>query len=496
MSIYTKRRQKKQIKVETWLRRLVSDIDHGVLYTPTRGKPHPVHCNTNERVLDVLNGVPGRRWRHLEYLSNERLYRHFANTDTFYFCGNQRRDAKTLIMIDIDCHLMGTLKGAVAFAEWLRKHHYPNLYYETSTNGSGVHAYFVLDKMGMGASFINALLLHRLEPWLDNLAQEHGFDLEMVEIKGTLPVLSWGDRRGELTNYKSGVLGKLPRGAKDRPGELMATTQIKATDLLKLPIGYLTPTRGSQTTDTTTISISPVVINKGSVSGKVIGDDQLAKLDQYRDLALQLMSTRKIQVQGKNRTVVTGEDVAIFLLLGEFFTNNMNQDGSLPWKRWVGMWSSLEQAGDVDRGFDSHRLAAVRSYLDSLGLIDWTSNRFDIGVKDKDGVRRGGRACKWKFSETLMGLLKQPVEEPGEMSQKEGEGKAPLAVTDFGEVLGEGREEAPLAVTPILTTIESLVQKPWELVTRPQLDEKHYLWRPDPDELTTYITSIDLSLAA
>jgi hypothetical protein len=485
-------RKKRDVKVETWLRKLVSDIDHGVLYTPSRGKPHPVHCNKNERVLEVLNKVPGRKWRHLEYLSNERLNRHFANIDTFYFAGNQRRDAKTLVMIDIDCHVTGTLKGAVAFAEWLRKHHYPNLYFETSTNGSGVHAYFVLDKMGMGASFINDLLIHRLEPWLDSLAQEHGFALEMVEVKGTMPVLSWGDRRGELTNYKSGVLAKLPREAKNRSAELMATTQIKATDLLRLPVVQPKAKSVSDIEDTATMSISPQVINKGSMSGKVIGDNQLAKLGQYRDLALQLMTSHKIQVNGKNRTVVTSEDMAIFLLVGEFFTENMNADGSLPWKRWARMWNSLERAGDVERGFDSHRLAAVRSYFDSLGLIDWASNKFVIGVKGRDGVRRGGKACKWKFSKVLMELLKTATEQ----QIAEDVGETGLEEADVSKVLEEGRGEAPLAVTPIKTAIETLVQKPWELVTRPQLDEKHYLWRRDPDELTAYITTFEPSLAA
>ena len=44
-------------------------------------------------------------------------------------------------MLDIDCHKSGSPEGARQFAEYLKKKFFPNLYYETSTNGNGIHGY-------------------------------------------------------------------------------------------------------------------------------------------------------------------------------------------------------------------------------------------------------------------------------------------------------------------------------------------------------------------
>ena len=52
----------------------------------------------------------------------------------------------------------------------------------------------------------------------------------------------------------------------------------------------------------------------------------------------------------KGRKVVTEEDLAVFLMLLRFFTNNMNADGSLPVARWREMWTALHGAGDVEQG--------------------------------------------------------------------------------------------------------------------------------------------------
>ena len=49
-------------------------------------------------------------------------------------------------MIDIDCHSSGTLEGATQFAQFLKENHFPDLYYEISTNGGGVHGFVVVDK--------------------------------------------------------------------------------------------------------------------------------------------------------------------------------------------------------------------------------------------------------------------------------------------------------------------------------------------------------------
>ena len=57
-----------------------------------------------------------------------------------------------------------------------------------------------------------------------------GFDIETVEIKGRCQVIIWGRRRGEVTNYKAGVLAKIPRHA-DRFDELKNTTTLTVQQL-------------------------------------------------------------------------------------------------------------------------------------------------------------------------------------------------------------------------------------------------------------------------
>ncbi len=53
---------------------------------------------------------------------------------------------ETLLMLDIDCHASGTLEGATQFAEHLKQHFFPNLYYETSTHGNGIQGFVVVDR--------------------------------------------------------------------------------------------------------------------------------------------------------------------------------------------------------------------------------------------------------------------------------------------------------------------------------------------------------------
>ncbi len=83
----------------------------------------------------------------------------------------------------------------------------------------------------------------------------------------------------------------------------------------------------------------------------------------------------------------------------------MNEDGSLPWKRFAGLWTALYKAKDIDRAFDAKRFAALRNYLSSLELLDWTDDTYKQGHWEK-GVKVGGIACKWKASDVLMGMLK------------------------------------------------------------------------------------------
>ena len=132
--------------------------------------------------------------------------------------------SEVLVNIDIDCHGFGSLAGAIAFAEHLKATRFPNLYYEVSTNGNGVHGYIVVDKGDLGDEGLNGAL----SSW--TMAQGRvvpgHWDVENVEVKGQAPEFTWGQAKCELQTYKSGQLAKLPREALARADELRGTTRL------------------------------------------------------------------------------------------------------------------------------------------------------------------------------------------------------------------------------------------------------------------------------
>ena len=109
----------------------------------------------------------------------------------------------------------------------------------------------------------------------------------------------------------------------------------------------------------------------GSIAGKYITPKMLEWLPKYRELADTFMEHHALPVSS-GRGVATSEDVAILLLILEFFESDPNLDGSMPYDRIKGMWNALWQAGDIERKWDDKRYAAARDYLSSLGLITWT----------------------------------------------------------------------------------------------------------------------------
>ena len=102
---------KKRQKIHTWLRQRISPIDYGRKFLG-----HPIHCNTNDRVLEAFHGG---RW--LSRLTNPNMDDHFFGEHTYYFAGNgSKKSDETLANIDIDCHGGGTQAGAMAYADHLR----------------------------------------------------------------------------------------------------------------------------------------------------------------------------------------------------------------------------------------------------------------------------------------------------------------------------------------------------------------------------------------
>ena len=86
--------------------------------------------------------------------------------------------------------------------------------------------------------------------------------------------------------------------------------------------------------------------------------------------------------------------MAIFLVLLEFFGENPNPDGSMPTKRFAGLWQRLYLDGDVTRAFDNKRFAFVRNRVSDMGGIEW-----------KDVTYGEGKAAKWKASGRLREMM-------------------------------------------------------------------------------------------
>lgn len=195
---YSKQSQEAKTKrvrkptIYKWLKDRIS-LDIGQKRARKDGSIGPIHLNPNEDVLRIFNN--GEWWR-LDRLTKAMLDAHFSGEVTLYFTSTGWASIdEVIVMIDIDCHHRGTLAGAIAFAEYLREHYFPNLYFETSTNGNGVHGYLRIHKSRTGDSVLKRLLA-RLDGHLKSILADTDFDVELVEIKGSAPS-SPGTRRSK-----------------------------------------------------------------------------------------------------------------------------------------------------------------------------------------------------------------------------------------------------------------------------------------------------------
>ena len=456
-----RRISREESRITAWLRKRTSSIDVGI---KTKGsKPHPVHLNRKTKIIGAFNN---KDWKLLNRVSNRDFGKHFTGQDTFYFTATgQLSVAETLAMIDIDCHLYGSLEGAIAFVEYLKKHFYPDLYWETSTNGNGIHAYVIIEKRGVGDVFLNHAL-DRLQAFLRKVLASTTFDVEGVEVKGHCPVIGWAERRGEIKTITLGQLAKFPREACYRFLELKKTSRLGCWDLMKLPIPERQPgARAGQRPP-------------ASISGCFLSSDEVAKTKtSYLRLADLLLDHHCLETS--SRATVDAEDISIFLMFVVFFSNNMNEDGSLPWARFKNFWNAVHKSGDIDRPFQCNRFAAIRNYLSSLGLIEWADSTYKIGQIDEKGRKYGGKACKWKASQLLLDLIKKV--ETGDTENNIPEASAEVGI----------RERASLTTTTIIEDIKNLTRTPYSETIKPE-----QVYDPPPliltaDDIGKYLTAIE-----
>lgn len=327
---------------------------------------------------------------HGKRLPNYKLQDHFDRLKTYYYWSSPNKTAEyALAMIDIDVlkrKMLGSPEGARKFAAFLRTW-FPSLYVEASTGGKGQHAYLLVRKAGHSAEEVKAALKH-LEKWLRQQAK--GFDIEIVEVKSTPPVVKYGDR-GFIEAITYGSFAKLPREV-SRFAEWANTTTLTIADVMALP-----SVEEVAVVDEPMKKEAAEKVALGSISGKDISQEELDLMPTWERLFKQ---ARKNKPLHGDRWVVTETDFAQAVVLLRFFTENRNPDGSLPQRRVQELWTALYDAGDFTRPWNYHRWKAIRDWMSEMGWLDWQDHRYQNGTGRGDG-----QACKWRLHEDFVQQL-------------------------------------------------------------------------------------------
>lgn len=404
-----KKRRAKATPEMKWLKELICPFVYGEK-TPVGVRP----SITKEAFIGRWNMGLG-----LPSLPNYKLLDHFLGKETLYFMAHGWEKVKRiLVMIDIDVLKslgLGTPEGARKFAAHL-KTIWPDLYFEVSTSGQGIHGYFILRKRWADAKQTNAAL-KRLEAWLRAEAKKIGADIEQVEIKGTCLDLTLEDGLAQCVKF--GVLAKLPRDVA-RFAEWQETTVLRVQDLersqfdvnenevvapapepvMDEPVEVMKwPTPKAETS---TKKVKKAIV-AGSVSGKFINDDELAAIPAFERLYREWVGPNDLMAR---KFRVTAHDFAVAMVLLRHFKADPSWNGGLPVRRAGKLWKGLKDAGDTDRGWNHHRWKKIRDFLSARGHIDWTDHRYEVPtvVKDENGKKdqkksKRGIACKWAITD-------------------------------------------------------------------------------------------------
>ena len=424
-----------------WLREMICRLVFGEK-TPEGVRP----SITKEQFRDRWNG----RWG-LPSLSNYRLLDHFAGKETLYYFGNGRNWAKeTLVMIDIDvmkARGLGSSEGAKAFAQHLNQL-WPNLYFETSTNGQGIHGYFVLRKWQWNAAEVNAAL-KRMEKWLRAEARRTDADIEQVEIKGLCLDMELQDRKVQSLKY--GTFAKLPREV-SRFSEWEKTTTMRVEDLLSKRFDVAEEAVEISDPVKRTTSVCGSVC--GSVSGKIISEQELASIPAFETLYREWVGATDLKAR---KFTVSPHDFAVAMVILRHYKANPNPDGSLPCRRVEKLWTALFDSEAICRPWNHHRWKAIRDFLSFNGHIDWIENRYEYGtVTQDDGTTsQKGIACKWAITDEFSRTLEEVAAIPA--SSRGGASFVDTAIHNLIPLQGFGENLRP---TPFPIRVE-LEQKFW-----------------------------------
>jgi hypothetical protein len=363
---------------------------------------HGVFFDKKEDVLNTINGLNLRGY--LKWHSNYMLNLHAKNEKTLYYT-SRNYDSKAkkhsdFICFNVDVDIqksqkLGTVQGGKDFIHNIEKKFLPGLFIEPSTKLEGQHGYGILDCRRLSNEQVNELL-NKLEKVLRAYAKEINADIEIVEIKGHCPVITW--EQGVATDINMGRLAKIPRTMNQREAEFL-NIQNHVLKYWQINDWYNALPEPEQ---------KQIVKQKSSSLGISIFD--FDKTESTKEggglftLAAQILGNEVLEC-GKDRNV-TAEDVAIFLMLFHFFSTNKQslETGAMPYIRFKHLWEALYKAGDVNRGFCNKRWKAIRDLLTARKFIDWEDESYEPPVGEgEDKVK--GKACKWLANEVLIELV-------------------------------------------------------------------------------------------
>lgn len=425
----------------------------------------------NGAIIDYLNelceasryGRPGMA-RLSEQWTKKKLVAHCAFEETWYFsAASYWKQRHALIMIDVDCKKRGTPEGARAFLEFLAANYFPGMYIEVSTNGNGGHGYLLIDKYNLEAQSVNDILLHRLCPWLNKMCQN--FDVEFVEVKGTLPVVEWGND-GRVLRYTAGCPAKVPRGLFDHFDEIRRIPVVFVRDLKclerieKQDKLFVVEPSASSTTGKNFVELLPHC-EAGGV---------------YHTLAKELLAQKGVDhLNTSDRNIVTDYDLAVWLMLLQHCTETLDENGGLPTDRIKGLWLKLKQDDEITRAWNSRKHKAIRDFMSDLGLIAWVDESYQPGWFDGD-VFKKGVCMKWSLSEELM----QKLADVRDLPVKKEEERHALLIQHHQQIQDWVAE---------LTLCDPSDQiRPFEII---QINALRY----DPDTVTAYVGYFETMVA-
>jgi len=356
------------------------------------------HTNTKSVVTNFLNGNRSYPIK----LTQEKLSQHESGKTTLYYVGSDYKKENglvtTLAGIDIDCHNSGNLEGAIEVAEYLKQEMFPGMFYETSTNGNGIHGYLKIklnrftkkkntNDINETYKLLQQVLKQICKPFID------ANKISDIEIKGQVPTYKV-DRNNKVTPYSNIKMGQLMKVPRDIEGA-SKTLVILHSDLHKLLEKKL---------ETLEIQDSKPNAKKVSVK-KIVGsctNQHIVHNETIRQAVTRLINNAQSNgILIKKGLTVTREDIYVTLLLVNFFTKNMNFDESLPVARVEELWKKLYETKFTNREFNASRFASIRNWLTELGAIKWIDKKYHFYT---DSTKKG-QACKWKANDCLMALM-------------------------------------------------------------------------------------------